>query len=958
MAKTKDVIVAFNRGLLSPLAIARADLDRTAWSAETYSNWMPRALGPMMLRPGFQYLGATNSNLTTFNIPFIFSTDDTAIVECTASTVRVWVSDALVTRSAVTAAVTNSGFDSDVTGWTDADESGAASIWVTGGYLGLTGTGSTSAIRRQQVTVTETGTEHALNIVIQRGPVMLRVGSASGTDDYVTETSLDTGYHSLAFTPTGDFHIQFSTRTTFQVLVDSCTVASSGVMTITAPWTAADLQNIRYDQSGDIIFIACSGIQQYKIERRGTTSWSVVRYWTDDGPFMPANITATTITASSLSGSCTLTASEKIFKLTNVGSLYRLTSDGQVVTSSISTANSFTNTIRVTGTGTARAFTITIASIWSGTVTLQRSLTADTGPWEDVTTYTANTTVSYNDALDNQIAWYRIGVKTGDFDTATITNITQANPGQVTTSAAHGFTSGEFVGITGVVGMTEVNDTSFQITVVDATNFTIGVDTSGYTAYTSDGTATSAGPVLLTLDYPLGSIDGIARVTDYTSETVVSAVVLVDFGSTDATDDWAEGKWSDRRGWPSAVAIAEGRMVWAGKDSIDLSVSDSFYSFDEDTVGDSGPISKTIGSGPVDTINWLVAAKRLLIGSEGSELICRSSWNDEVLTPSNANIKTYSLQGSTNCAAAKIDNNILFVQRGGVRLFESFYENDEYTSHDLTLLNPDIGSPGIVKIAVQRQPDTRIHCIRSDGTVAVLVYDSAENITCWINLSSPSAQIEDVVILPGATGTGEDSVYYTVRRTINSSTVRYLEKVALESNCQGGTVSRQIDSHYVYSGASTATITGLSHLEAETVAVWGNGKNLGTYTVSSGSITLSEAVTDCCVGIAYTGQWQTSKRAVAMGLNALTHKKNIAKIGLIMKNTHYQGIQYGADFSSLYDLPLYEDGAQVATDTVHASYDEEPFYFDGAWDSDARVCLQANSPNPVTVLALIAEVEV
>src|SRR5690606_39871563 len=54
----------------------------------------------------------------------------------------------------------------------------------------LLGTGTNAAIRDQEITVTETGTEHALRIVVARGPVILRVGSTSGGDDYITETTL------------------------------------------------------------------------------------------------------------------------------------------------------------------------------------------------------------------------------------------------------------------------------------------------------------------------------------------------------------------------------------------------------------------------------------------------------------------------------------------------------------------------------------------------------------------------------------------------------------------------------------------------------------------------------------------------------------------------------------------------------------------------------------------------
>jgi len=75
-----------------------------------------------------------------------------------------------------------------------------------------------------------------------------------------------------------------------------------------------------------------------------------------------------------------------------------------------------------------------------------------------------------------------------------ITGITQANPG-VVTDASHGLSTGDKVYIESVGGMTEVNNTMFTVTVVNANSFSIGVNTSGYGAYTSGGTWSLARPV-------------------------------------------------------------------------------------------------------------------------------------------------------------------------------------------------------------------------------------------------------------------------------------------------------------------------------------------------------------------------------------------------------------------------------------------------------------------------------
>lgn len=74
-----------------------------------------------------------------------------------------------------------------------------------------------------------------------------------------------------------------------------------------------------------------------------------------------------------------------------------------------------------------------------------------------------------------------------------ITAITKAVAAQVT-AASHGFVKGQAVYIAGVVGMTEVNGQWHIVkAVVDANNFTLLLDSSNFTTYTSGGTAAPGG---------------------------------------------------------------------------------------------------------------------------------------------------------------------------------------------------------------------------------------------------------------------------------------------------------------------------------------------------------------------------------------------------------------------------------------------------------------------------------
>ena len=70
----------------------------------------------------------------------------------------------------------------------------------------------------------------------------------------------------------------------------------------------------------------------------------------------------------------------------------------------------------------------------------------------------------------------------------TISTVSTANPGVVTTSAAHGLVSGDIVTIASVGGATQANGT-WPVTVLSPTTFSIPVNVTG--TYTSGGTATT-----------------------------------------------------------------------------------------------------------------------------------------------------------------------------------------------------------------------------------------------------------------------------------------------------------------------------------------------------------------------------------------------------------------------------------------------------------------------------------
>jgi len=1112
MSRANIPLVAFNRGLVSPKAIARVDLDRTKLSAEVMTNWLPKTQGAMRIRPGTKYKGSSYSDTGAAWIEFVAATDDVALVELTNQKMRIWIDDALLGRPLVDTTVTlaDTGWSNTSTGgalstsatdiipemtaattngvtitassqdivsgaqnrsaWKAADDDITNSFWAdtgagnnalpswwnvdfgaantkavtsysvrarddagaldnaprhwrlitgnfdTGTYAIDTGkwtlederaaeidwavsekrsytlpgadTGTVEARRhwrlfvtqvdtgagtpsyqlniaeiemfdaataqqvkkqsgtvtlnatsigalaryQKRVVVSDTGTEHSLYIDVGRGPVTLRVGSTSGDDDYISESILGTGHHNLAFTPQAPFHITLQTDDIVDRVVQSLTIGDSGTVEITTPIPATSLDDVRYDQSADVVFVDAYGIPPGKIERRGTgRSWSFVYLQPNDGPFLPAASSSAKLSITAKYGNAQALSDVPFFSAdhaTNGGALLRMFHSGQSGVWPLGALNAATDAIEVTGikdTGTAgsnseRTISISVSGTYVGTLQIERSFE---GP--DYGFHPAS-----KDILDT--------------------------------------------GFTPAFNKNETDTGTFVRTIYDK-------DNNLSVWYRVKLIAWTSGVALVTMSYKNGGVNGIARITGYNTNQNVNVEILSRFSDTGSTDSWQEGAWSSAQRYPSAVALHESRLCHAGGATLWASVSDNYESHDDETVGDAGPLYRTLGSGPVDKVFYLVSLLRLVMGMAGAEIAVRSSSLDEPLTPSNNSAKAFSTQGSANLRAVKLDNQAIFVQRSGVRMFaiNAAQAFGEYESQELTLLIPDLLNPGVVSIAVQRQPDTRIHCVLADGTVAICTFEPQEEVLCW-SLWQTDGTVEKAMVLPG---TSEDAVYYHVNRTIGGATKRYLERWASETESEGDTGLSWIAdcaASYTDTGRATA-LTGFSHLNGEQVVVWASdtgaavtnpetpdaGLDLSPdvagvqtlYTVTGGTVTVTRPVHHAVAGLPFTADWKSTKMAFAAEKGtALTQMKRVGEIGFVLYNAHNNGLYFGRDTGALDALPRVSDnGATVDPDRIFKTFDQVAVSFPGTLDSDSRVHLRAKAPRPMTVLAAVPSVE-
>jgi hypothetical protein len=895
MGKVNTYFHALNVGVQDKKALARVDLERMRLAAEDQTNLMCMATGPAFMRPGFEYLATAPSKCRLKE--FIFGASDAALLEFSASKLRVIVGDQVITRPAVSSTVINGDFIS-LTGWNTTGVGGGTATLNDGRLLLNANNIEGIAQCSRSVTTSSPGVEHALRIVVFRGPVLFRCGSTSGGDDYISETELPTGTHSLAFTPTGTYNVWFGSKARVNRLVSSIQVEGSGVMELPTPFGLSSLPLIRIAQSADVCFVACKGFQQRRIERRAPRSWSVGIYKADDGPFFANPDPVVRMKPSALEGNIEVIASAAYFTPDDVGGLIRLDHTGQRVTQSLGQDDTYTDSIRVSGIdigqSSDRDFSWTLSGTWTGTVTIQRSYDNALTGYVDVASETANGTYIVNDGADNAIYYYRVGIDPGSF----------------------------------------------------------------------------SGTVNVSIKYDGGGGFGIGRITIYTDSRHVNVEVLRPFKNLSYTRDWQIGEWSNRNGWPSAVTLSDGRLWWSGADRIWGSVSDAFSSFDAEIDGDSGPISRSIATGGVNDTQWMLSLQRLLVGTEGSVSTVKSSSLDEPLTPTNFGIRDSSTTGAAAVDPIKVDARGIFVERSGTALLELTFsgEASDYAATQISKLTTELFGSSVVSIAVQRRPDTRIWMAMADGSAVCMVYEPDQEVLAFIPIKTDGF-FESMAVLPELV---QDRVYASIRRVINGSTVRYVEKMATDAEVKPSTFCMTSDSFRRFQNSpASATVAGLGHLVGKTVVVWADGDvveaSLGvpaTFVVSGGgTITLPSAKSAGVVGLAYPSgaRYKSARLAYgAAGGTAMLQKKAVDSIGFVMTDFHRRGVKVGPSFDDpyrgLYPMPEIIDGKQAPAIVLSDVHDEEPFPFGGEWDTDSRVCMQIVSPYTATICGMFISV--
>lgn len=421
------------------------------------------------------------------------------------------------------------------------------------------------------------------------------------------------------------------------------------------------------------------------------------------------------------------------------------------------------------------------------------------------------------------------------------------------------------------------------------------------------------------------------------------------------TQRWSEGAWSAANGYPRAVAFYEDRLWFAGTDADPQtfwgSRTGEYEDFEEIADRADSAVTFTLASEDMNAIEWLAGDQQLLIGTRGGEFVASATSETEAITASNITVRRQSKYGvKPGIQPRFVDSALLFVQRAGERLHQLAYSNDSnrYIGPDMTALSDDILRPSAAELAYQSAPFRQLWVRLTDGNLATLTYVNDQDVLGWaqLELGGTGVEVESLAVIPHPDG-DQDQVWMIVKRTIDSSTKRYIEY--LEKPFAADTTYADaffVDSGLTYSGSATTTITGLDHLEGQTVKVFGDGVVQADKTVSSGAITIDSA-SKVQVGLGFDARLQTMRlEAGAADGTAQGRRKRVQQL-ILRVDQAAEAVQYGANFDTM-------DSWTVATGSTFSG-DSASYAMPSGYEREGRIAVRHQAPVPFTLVALMPQ---
>ncbi|MEE9395258.1 MAG: hypothetical protein V3W41_22425 [Planctomycetota bacterium] len=460
------------------------------------------------------------------------------------------------------------------------------------------------------------------------------------------------------------------------------------------------------------------------------------------------------------------------------------------------------------------------------------------------------------------------------------------------------------------------------------------------------------------LDVAVGGVTATARVL---TELPVELTATASF-------KFEEGSFSRFRGYPGVIGWFEQRLMLGATDhqptTVFGSVSSDFQNMlagtDDDDALQYTIVSRNL---QVNHLLWFATSTRLMLGSSGDEFTLGASSFREALTPTNVSVRDASGDGSTAVPALQIDGRALFLGAGGLRLHELGFsiKADDYKTEEVSLQADHLFLDGCTGMTWARDPYRILWVIRSDGTLIGVTYMRKQQVVGFHTADVGGDGFIERLSVSRSPDGERSELWMIVRRTVDGATRRYIERqeFALDYREEG----KPDRAWYLCSGVRydetngppTDTVTGLDHLEGETVEVLADGAVLPDEVVESGTITLDRTYQVILVGLPVNGRkFESLDPNFADNRGATAGRQRRVRAVVTRTLGSAGGIIYRSDTPEEFEQIRPSGGGDYdeARDT-YAGVRKTRLI--GGWDREAGITIEQNQPLPMTVLEFTTE---
>ncbi len=464
---------------------------------------------------------------------------------------------------------------------------------------------------------------------------------------------------------------------------------------------------------------------------------------------------------------------------------------------------------------------------------------------------------------------------------------------------------------------------------------------------------------------------GVVVIIAIVSNTVATGQVLSVLVNTTASPGGAwtleDSEWTAARGYPRAVGFHEQRLILGGTTLRPTAFWGSVTgSYESIALGpdDDDAYNFLVATNEVNTINWLLPTRALLLGPASGEFAAQGSSGaaSAAITPNSIDLKPSTFWGSSaTIQPLRIGNAGLFISRTGTELREMVFslQRDSYVADDMLLLSEHLTKGAaltVTDIAYARHPNSLIWCIRSDGALLGLTYQREHDVIGWSRqITGPDMQtitpvkgkFESVVTTPHWNG-DRDVSFFTINRTINGVQKRYVEYMDDLSGYYGALCT---DAALVYNGGPVTSLSGLTHLIGETVQVQGDGAVYPSAVVdSTGSVALAGLAASVVeIGLQFNSTLQTMTVEVPQQGTSQGLQKHWARI--IVRCFKTIGMYVNGD-------PIPFRSAQNLTSQAVPLFTGDVKREGTGRDSDGLLTIEQRQPLPQTIVAIFGTLEV